>query len=220
MLAYRRSLFDTSVVVTAAFRLIIDDQANGQHPCAKGGHLQLEKIGNDYLFTPINCDLGDYQLISGKLMINISSGYLYQFTSLNYRINGDTNSQSLTGQLKSTVSANQSNTSGFFSIERNKRNDVYSNYSISSSSTTGGKDSMRLSINTPRFPHSLNAEYETASDTLKAKIQADDGSNLSIAITRTGSIALELRRQVDGVVVASKTLNEAELNMAIAKIAE
>ncbi|MBC3873414.1 hypothetical protein [Undibacterium flavidum] len=220
MLAYRRSMADTSVIATAGFRLIIEDKANGQHPCAKGGHLQLEKVGSDYLFTPINCDLGDYQLISGKLLINIASGYFYQFTSLNYRLNGDTNSQSLTGQLKSTISGSQSSTSGYFSVERNKRNDVYQDYSITSAGTNNAKDSMRLSINTPRFPHSLNAEYDIASDTLNAKVQANDGSQLSMLVAKAGTITLELHQQASGAVLASKTLSAAEMTAAITKITE
>jgi len=220
MLAYRRSMADTSAIATAGSRLIIDDKANGQHPCAKGGHLQLEKVGNDYLFTPINCDLGDYQLISGKLLINIASGYFYQFTSLNYRLKEDTNSQSLTGQLKSTINGNQSSTRGYFNVERNKRNDVYQDYSITSAGTSNAKDSMRLSINTPRFPHSLNAEYDIANDMLSAKIQATDGSQLSILVDNAGTITLELRQQAGATILRSKTLSAAEMTAAIAKITE
>lgn len=222
MLAFRRSYVDQNNVVTPSFQYILDQKTSGTYPCAIEGNISLERKDTNYIVTPMNCNVEGFQLISGSytITLNLESGFEYNFINLNYRAQGDVTAQTLTGKIKTSISAGASSTTGAFTVERNKRIDNYSNYNLTAGATTNSTVKISMDINTPRFAHSLNAKFEVSDAGMLGTVIADDGSSVTTNVATDGSIKLDLRSQLNGAIIKSMTMTSAEFSSLMKKISE
>jgi len=218
LIAVRRNQVEINNITVPAAQWLLDQMPDGSHPCTHGGTMTLTTLGYQRSFTPSNCDTGAGTLLSGSMTMNFSNGQSYTFNHLSYTNGSDMGVQTIDGQFSTNVNGLNSSGVGNFTITHNQHVDSYTNVVFTANLLPPNNLHMSMTVRAPQFTTSLDMSYNDATKVFV--VSAPDGSNITLTSLNDGRIQVDLRNDKNGAIIATRTLTEAELAAAIAKLSQ